>query len=126
MFNILLLGRKSVGKSTLLNILYNCKCSLEGKGELGTKKIIRYNIKKYNLSLTDTPGLESDEDKFKIKDLIEDLNGHLLKKKFQFHLVFFSINDRRLSNIETDVVNILFKYNIPLFFLVTNDLNKLN
>ena len=48
LFNILIIGRPSVGKSTLVNLLRNSKRSMESKGLSATRYITRYAIKKYN------------------------------------------------------------------------------
>ena len=55
-FNISILGRPGVGKSTLVNLLSNEKRSMEGKGEAVTRYIVGYIIKEYNISLYDFPG----------------------------------------------------------------------
>ncbi len=61
-FNILMLGRPGVGKSTIVNLLSNSKRSMEGKGINMTKYIARYVIKNI-------------------------LNDHLIKKRNQIHLI---------------------------------------
>ena len=66
LFNILIMGRPGVGKSTLVNLLCESKRSMEGKGISVTKYITRYVIKKYNISVYDSPGFEFDEDISKI------------------------------------------------------------
>ena len=66
-FNILMLGRPGVGKSTIVNLLSNSKRSMEGKGINMTKYIARYVIKNI-------------------------LNDHLIKKRNQIHLIFYLLN----------------------------------
>ena len=122
LFNILMLGRPGVGKSTLVNLLSNSKRSMEGRGASVTKYIIRYLIPQYNISLYDSPGFELDKDIKKIKKLIEDLNKHLIKAKNQIHLVFYLINSlgaRDFYETEKEVLNILYKNKIHIFFLLT-------
>ena len=48
---------------------------------------LRYLIKNHNISLYDSPGIETDIQQIKL--LIEELNEHLLKKRNQIYLVFF-------------------------------------
>lgn len=120
--NILLLGRPGVGKSTLVNLLSNSKRSMEGKGAAVTKKILRYIIKEFNICLYDSPGFELDKDVDNIKNLIEDLNNHLMKAKNQIHIVFYLINSlgaRDFYDSERNILNILLKNQIPIFFLLT-------
>ena len=53
LFNILIMGRPGVGKSTLVNLLCESKRSMEGKGISVTKYITRYVIKKYIIFILD-------------------------------------------------------------------------
>ena len=122
LFNILIMGRPGVGKSTLVNLLCESKRSMEGKGISVTKYITRYVIKKYNVSVYDSPGFEFDEDISKIKHLIEDLNKHLYKKRNQIHLIFYLINSqggRDFYDTEREILKILMDNKIQTFFLLT-------
>lgn len=84
-FNILMLGRPGVGKSTIVNLLSNSKRSMEGKGINMTKYIARYVIKNIIFPYFDL-------DVKKIKILLEELNDHLIKKRNQIHLIFYLLN----------------------------------
>ena len=122
LFNILLLGRPGVGKSTLVNLLSNKKRSLEGKGISVTRYISRYVINKYNISLYDTPGFEFDKDVEMIKQLINELNEHLLKKRNQIHLIFYMLNSqggRDFYDTEREILKLLMDNNISIYFLIT-------
>ena len=122
LFNILMLGRPGVGKSTLINLISNSKRSMEGRGISVTKYIARYAIKKYNISLYDSPGFEFDNDVEKIKDLLEELNMHLAKKRNQIHLIFYLLSSqggRDFYETEKIILKLLMDNQIQTFFLLT-------
>lgn len=128
LFNIMVLGKPGTGKSTLINVLSNKKRSLEGRGESVTKRIIKYIIKDYNISLYDTPGFELDKDINMIIKEIKKLQKQLFQGKHQINLVFYLITGcaRDFYENEKKILKTLIEYNIPTFFLLTfsNDLKK--
>ena len=121
LFNIMVVGKPGTGKSTLINILSKNKRSLEGRGESGTKKIIKFIIKDYNISLYDTPGFELDKDINKIIKLINNLQNHLIQGRHQINMVFYLISGgaRDFYENEKGILKILMEKNIPTFFLLT-------
>ena len=122
LFNILIIGRPGVGKSTLVNLLSESKRSMEGKGISVTKYITRYAIKKYNISIYDSPGFEYDNDIKQIKYKIEELNKHLIKKRNQIHLIFYLINSqggRDFFDTEKEIFKLLMDNKIHTYFLLT-------
>ena len=128
LFNIIVLGRPGTGKSTLINILSNQKRSLEGRGESVTKKMIKYIIKDYNISLYDTPGFELDKDINEIIKFINNVQKHLIQRKNQINMAFYLITEgaRDFYDNEKKILKILMENNIPIFFLLTfsRDLEK--
>jgi GTP-binding protein EngB required for normal cell division len=121
LFNIIVLGRPGTGKSTLINILSNQKRSLEGRGESLTKKMIKYIIKDYNISLYDTPGFELDKDINEIIQFINNVQKHLIQRKNQINMAFYLITEgaRDFYDNEKKILKILMENNIPIFFLLT-------
>ena len=122
LFNILIIGRPGVGKSTLVNLLSESKRSMEGKGISVTKYITRYAIKKYNISIYDSPGFEYDDDIKKIIYKIEELNKHLIKKRNQIHLIFYLLNSqggRDFYDTEKEIFKLLINNKIHTYFLLT-------
>jgi GTP-binding protein EngB required for normal cell division len=118
LFNIIVLGRPGTGKSTLINILSNQKRSLEGRGESVTKKMIKYIIKDYNISLYDTPGFELDKDINEIIQFINNVQKHLIQRKNQINMAFYLITEGARDFYDNEK-KILMEYNIPIFFLLT-------
>ena len=121
LFNIIVLGRPGTGKSTLINILSNQKRSLEGRGESLTKRMIKYIIKDYNISLYDTPGFELDKDINEITKFINNVQKHLIQRKNQINMAFYLITEgaRDFYDNEKKILKILMENNIPIFFLLT-------
>jgi GTP-binding protein EngB required for normal cell division len=121
LFNIIVLGKPGTGKSTLINVLSKNKRSLEGRGASGTKKIIKYNIKDYNISLYDTPGFELDKDIDKTKKFINNLQKNLRQGKHQINMAFYLISGgaRDFYENEKIILKTLMENNIPTFFLLT-------
>lgn len=128
LFNIIVLGRPGTGKSTLINILSNQKRSLEGRGESVTKRMIKYIIKDYNISLYDTPGFELDKDINEIIKFINNVQKHLIQRKNQINMAFYLITEgaKDFYDNEKKILKILMENNIPIFFLLTfsRDLEK--
>lgn len=121
LFNIIVLGKPGTGKSTLINLLSKNKRSLEGRGASVTKKIIKYIIKDYNISLYDTPGFELDKDIDKTKKLINNLQKNLRQGKHQINMAFYLISGgaRDFYENEKIILKTLMENNIPTFFLLT-------
>ena len=127
LLNILIIGRPGVGKSTLMNILSESKRSMESKGINVTKYINRFVLKKFNITLYDTPGFEFDTDIEQIKCLIEELNIQLIKKRNQIHLIFYLLNaqnGRDFYDSEKEILKVLMNNEIHTFFLLTFCPNK--
>ena len=59
--NVLVIGRPSCGKSTLINLLLNERGARECFGYSITKLYSQYVHKKYPITFTDTPGFDDDE-----------------------------------------------------------------
>ena len=123
LFNILIIGNPSVGKSTLVNLLCNYKRSLEG---FATKDIMPYIIKEHNICLFDTPGFEDDKKINKLINFIKKKQNHLLEGNNQINLVFYLIqrNSRDFYKKEGMILKTLLENDIPIFFLITQSKTK--
>lgn len=123
-FNIICIGRKGSGKSTLINILLNKKRVREGFNS--TNKISNYLHDDHPILLHDTPGFEN-EDLQKMIDYFKTYKFLYGEGKNQFHLVLYLINasdGRSFSNGEIELIKNLKQLNLPIFFVCTRTKKK--
>ena len=121
--NILVLGRPGCGKSTLINLILNEKKAREGIGYSITKLYSQYVHNSYAITLTDTPGFETDKDLKNMKLFLDNFNSIFKEGRNKFHLVLYLINasnERTFTGIELELIdkisNIL---KLPIFFVCT-------
>jgi uncharacterized protein (DUF697 family)/predicted GTPase len=120
--NLLVAGKTGVGKSTLINAVFQGNFASTGQGRPATKNTRRIKKKGIPLHIFDTRGLELDrftESLEELEDLIcglaqsEDPNEHI-------HCAWLCISEdsRRIEEAEIKLLNLLAKH-IPVVVVIT-------
>jgi len=121
--NILVLGRPGCGKSTLINLILNEKKAREGIGYSITKLYSQYVHNSYAITLTDTPGFETDKDLKNMCLFLDNFNSFFKEGRNKFHLVLYLINtsnERTFTGIELELIDkINNSLELPIFFVCT-------
>ncbi len=126
--NILILGKAGVGKSTLINAIFQGELATTGQGRPVTSIIREYTKEGIPISIYDTPGLELTNYDEAIKDLrklisehraIPDLSNHI-------HLAWYCISQdsRRVETSETELTDMLVEQGLPVIVVITKSAAK--
>ncbi|MBR2651286.1 GTPase Era [bacterium] len=123
--SISIIGKPNVGKSSLLNKIFNEKISIVNPKPQTTRNKIISNFvnEKYNINFIDTPGFHNEKNK-----LDEFLNKEVKSALRQSNLIYYLIDCSRLVNEEDKIIlELLKKINLPTFLVITKvDLAKEN
>ncbi len=120
--NVLIAGKTGVGKSTLINSLFQGNIAKTGQGKPVTTETLEYTKEGIPVSIFDTRGLElehhqkivADLDKF-VSDRAEDEDGN---KHIHVAWVCISEDSRRVEAGETELVERMAKH-MPVIVVVT-------
>ncbi len=120
--NILIAGRSGVGKSTLINSVFQSNLAETGQGRPVTKNTREITKEGIPLTIFDTRGLEMNE----FSSTIEELENVISQKctgkdtNQHIHLAWLCIQEdgRRIEDAEIDLHNMLSKY-VPLITVIT-------
>lgn len=122
---ISIIGKPNVGKSSLLNKIFNEKISIVNPKPQTTRNKISSNFvnEKYNINFIDTPGFHNEKNK-----LDEFLNKEVKSALRQSNLIYYLIDCSRTINEEDKIIlELLKKINLPTFLVITKvDLAKDN
>ena len=122
-FNIMVLGRPGVGKSSFINKMINAMICKAGMGGECSSRIIKYLHRLFPITFFDTPGISTEEIVNKVLDLIRKKNNELNKNRSRFHAVFYILdgnNSRSFYNYEKLMFKCLLEeINIPVYFILT-------
>ena len=121
--NVLIAGRSGVGKSTLINAIFEGNFAKTGQGRPVTQEIKEYTKKGIPLSIFDTRGLEM----AKYVQIIEDLKSFLAERaqsidpNQHIHVAWVCIQEGsdRVEEAEINLVKMLKDRNIPVIAVIT-------
>ncbi len=133
--NVMLLGKTGVGKSTLINNLFNERIAETGIGRPVTQEIRQYSKEKYPLTIYDTPGLELGGDNA-IEKLLKGVNDEIRKgiasgdMNKAIHCILYCVSaaSHRFEEEEKKFIKMFLDENkdthIPVIIVITKALSK--
>ena len=133
--NVMLLGKTGVGKSTLINNLFNKRLAETGIGRPVTQEIRQYSKENYPLTIYDTPGLELGGDNA-IEQLLKGVNTEIRKginsgkmeKAIHCILYCVSATSHRFEEEEKKFIRMFLDENrdtnIPVIIVITQSISK--
>lgn len=124
--NILIIGGTGVGKSTLINTMFDKEIAKTNDGAPITQAIQKYE--KEGLCIYDSKGLEKND-----PSIVEDLKNLLDKQKQkeaseQIHIAWLCICEatRRVEPLEKELYDLLKQYNFPTIVAITKAMQNVN
>lgn len=127
-FNIIIIGRPGVGKSTFINKMVKVMICKAGRGGECSSRIIKYLHRMLSITFYDTPGISTREKVDEILDLIREKNNELYEARSRIHAVFYIIdgkNARSFMDYEDKMFECLLnEIRLPVYFILTKLSNK--
>ena len=119
-FNIFVVGKSGVGKSTLINAVFGEKLAKTGSGSPKTQNIKEYKSKDF--SIFDTKGLELedyDSTKAQIAEFLAQ--KQIGNEDEQIHIAWLCIAEsgRRIERVDIELWELLQKNHIPSILVIT-------
>lgn len=135
--NVMILGKTGVGKSTLINNMFNEKLAETGQGKPVTQTVRKLTKPGFPLAIYDTPGLELGG-KNGVDSLLEEVTGEINRGlrsgdiNEAIHCIWYCISapSSRFEPTERDILEKFLgetsKYDVPVIFVLTQSFSKSN
>ena len=133
--NVRILGKTGVGKSTLINNMFNKKMADVGVGKPITKDIKKITLPDFPLAIFDTPGLELNGD-FNVDSLMDAVVNEIDKGirsgdvSQAIHCIWYCIStpSHRIEQTEIDFLKKFLgktsEYDVPVIVVLTQSYSK--
>ena len=133
--NVMVLGKTGVGKSTLINNMFNEKMAETGVGKPITTKMRKIEKKDFPLAIYDTPGLELGGEN-SMKELISEVTSEIDRGvksgdiKEMIHCIWYCVAtpSHRFEQAEIDFLKKFLdetsKFNVPVILVLTQSYSK--